>query len=242
MKAQLLLLRIVVLGSMTALFANVVGCAGTGSVLPAPPAAARPIENPGMIVPAVVSPTLSPAPTDLPAPAATYTFTPRPSPTPTATITPSQTPRPGLPVQLVIPALGVDAFIEHVGLTKDLAMDVPSKTENVAWYKLGYRPGERGNAVIAGHLDTITGAPAVFWDLESLKPGDEIFVRGLDGITRRFIVDYYTRYPYDEAPVQQIFGPAEVPQLVLITCKGTWDRLNRNYSHRLVVFAKAAGG
>ncbi|RME43542.1 MAG: class F sortase [Chloroflexi bacterium] len=156
------------------------------------------------------------------------------------TPTPSPTPRPGLPVRLEIPAIGVDALIEHVGLTEDLAMDVPKKVEDVAWYELGYRPGERGNAVIAGHLDTAKGKPAVFWDLESLKPGDEIFVRSLDGVRRRFIVDYHTRYPYNDAPVQQIFGPSEVPQLVLITCKGTWDRVNRNYSHRVVVYATAA--
>jgi LPXTG-site transpeptidase (sortase) family protein len=143
-------------------------------------------------------------------------------------------------VRLEIPAIGVDALVEHVGLTEDLAMDVPSKTENVAWYKLGYRPGERGSAVIAGHLDTATGAPAVFWNLESLEPGDEIFVQGADGIRRRFIVDYHTRYPYDDAPVQEIFGPAPVPRLALITCKGTWDRINRNYSHRVVVYATAA--
>lgn len=119
-------------------------------------------------------------------------------------------------------------------------MDVPAKVEDVAWYKLGYRPGERGSAVIAGHLDTARGEPAVFWDLESLEPGDEVFVQGLDGVKHRFLVDFHTRYPYDGAPVQQIFGPADQPQLVLITCKGDWDRINRNYSHRVVVYAKAA--
>lgn len=119
-------------------------------------------------------------------------------------------------------------------------MDVPSKVENVAWYKLGYRPGERGSAVIAGHLDTVTGAPAVFWNLEKLKSGDEVFVQGLDGVKRRFIVDSSTRYPYDEAPIQQIFGPADAPRLALITCVGQWDRANGNYSHRAAVYATAA--
>lgn len=242
MKTQSFSLRITVLALMAILPGAVIGCAGA---IPAPqvaPAAARPIENPGARMPTVVSPTPSPVPTDPPPPTSTYTLTPQPSPTPTATVTPSPTPRPGLPVQLEIPAIGVDAFIEHVGLTEDLAMDVPSKVENVAWYELGYRPGERGNAVIAGHLDTARGTPAVFWALESLEPGDEIFVRGLDGVKRRFVVDFHTRYPYDEAPVQEIFGPADEPQLVLITCKGEWDRINRNYSHRVVVFAKAAKG
>lgn len=164
------------------------------------------------------------------------TATQSPTPMPTAT------PRPGLPVQLRIPAIGVDAYIEHVGLTEDLAMDVPSKWENVAWYKRGYRPGEAGHAVIAGHLDTVSGAPAVFWDLEALNPGDDLYVRGLDGVERRFVVDYHTRYAHDEAPVQEIFGPANEPRLALITCNGVWDRANRNYSDRVVLYATAIGG
>jgi sortase A len=154
---------------------------------------------------------------------------------------PTATPRPGIPVELRIPAIGVDAYVEHVGLTEDLAMDVPSTWENVAWYELGYRPGESGHAVIAGHLDTATGAPAVFWDLEALDTGDEIIIRGADGVERRFTVDYHTRYPYNEAPVQAIFGPANEPRLALVTCNGTWDRANRNYSDRVVVYATEAG-
>jgi len=243
MKVRPLSLRIIVLALMVVLPGSVIGCAGTVPVGPVAPAAAKPIEDARANAPALVPPPPLPAPTDPPPSAPTSTFTPQPSPTPiptaTPTFTPSPTPRPGLPVRLEIPAIGVDAYIEPVGLTKDLAMDVPSRVEDVAWYRLGYRPGERGHAVIAGHLDTVTGAPAVFWDLESLEPGDEIVVQGLDGVQRRFIVDFRTRYPYDDAPVQQIFGPANEPQLVLITCKGTWDRIDRNYSHRVVVYAKA---
>lgn len=212
---------------------SVTGC-GRGDP---PPAEAEPLEEFEAEL-ALASPTVAPAPAETPRPTPTYTPTPEPSPT--ATVPPSPTPRPGLPVRLRIPAIGVDALVEHVGLTEDLAMDVPSTFETVAWYKLGYRPGEPGNAVIAGHLDTPTGAPAVFWSLESLQPGDEIFVQGEDGVERRFVVDFHTRYPYDDAPVQEIFGPAEVPRLVLITCNGVWDRAARNYSHRVVLYATAA--
>lgn len=236
MKVQSVSLLQVVGVLLVILLVSVTGCS---HVSPAS-VSAKPIEEAGVGVSVRTRSSETPRPTETPSPTSTYTSTPEPSPTPTATFTPSPTPRPGLPVQLRIPAIGVDSFIEHVGLTEDLAMDVPSTWENVAWYKLGYRPGERGNAVIAGHLDTVTGAPAVFWDLETLESGDEIFIRGLDGIERRFIVDSHTRYPYDEAPVQEIFGPASESRLALITCKGAWDRVNRNYSHRVVVYATAA--
>src|SRR5690348_15382799 len=42
----------------------------------------------------------------------------------------------GLPVRIKIPAIGVDAAIEYVGLTPDGLMDVPKKWENTAWYQL----------------------------------------------------------------------------------------------------------
>lgn len=42
-------------------------------------------------------------------------------------------------------------------------MDIPKRDENVAWYQIGYYPGSKGNAVIAGHYDTATGSPAVFY-------------------------------------------------------------------------------
>jgi sortase (surface protein transpeptidase) len=210
-----------------------------------------PVSAPAAVVadaPAVVnpSPTLTitqppPTATSVP-PTATPTATRTPTPTFTATTTPSPTPTPtpGLPVRLRIPAIGVDAFIEPVGLTEEQAMDVPSRWEDVAWFRLGYRPGMVGNAVIAGHLDTNTGAPAVFWDLNKLQPGDEVIVVGDDGVERVFLVEGAEVYPYDQAPVQRIFGPADRPQLNLITCDGAWNREVRNYSHRLVVYTVAA--
>ena len=81
--------------------------------------------------------------------------------TATAAPPPTSTPDPfqeaGDPVRLEIPAIQVDAFIELVGLTPQDAMDVPKGWMNAGWYHKGFRPGEAGNAVIAGHLDSSTG-------------------------------------------------------------------------------------
>jgi len=240
MKVRALLLRVLVLLSSMVALALAVGCAGPIPGAAVQPAAAKEIEQAEVFIPTPAPASATALPTKTPQPIPTETLTPIPSHTPTATITASPTPRPGLPVLLRIPAIGVDAYVEHVGLTEELAMDVPSKVGDVAWYELGYRPGERGSAVIAGHLDTVTGAPAVFWDVEKLEPGDEIFIHSEDGVEHRFVVDYRTRYPYNEAPIQQIFGPATEPRLALITCNGVWDRTKGNYSHRVVVYATAA--
>ncbi len=152
-------------------------------------------------------------------------------------------PRPAwaVPKELIIPAINVRAAVEHVGTTPDGTMDVPKDPSDVAWFEKGFRPGEQGNAVIAGHLDSATDR-AVFWDLNKLKPGDKVLVQGEDGSEHTFEVIGAETYPYDRAPLDKIFGPSDVPMLNLITCNGTFDRAHRNYDKRLVVFTKAVPG
>lgn len=119
-------------------------------------------------------------------------------------------------------------------------MDVPKRFDTVGWYRLGVRPGELGNAVLAGHLDAKTG-PASFWRLKELQPGDEVIVVSDDGQERRFVVQTLEHYAYDRAPLDRIFGSAEKVNLTLITCAGRFDRRTQNYDQRLVVYATLAG-
>jgi sortase A len=141
----------------------------------------------------------------------------------------------GLPLALRIPAIGVDAPIEQVGLTAEGAMDTPKDWWNVGWYSPGVRPGETGNAVIAGHFDSDTGA-AVFWKLGKLKPGDSMDVTDDRGETHTFVVDRLARFDDSNAPMQEIFGTASGTHLNLITCAGVWDAKAHRYGKRLVVF------
>ncbi|MCL4508804.1 MAG: class F sortase [Chloroflexi bacterium] len=142
-------------------------------------------------------------------------------------------------MKLQIPAIGVTAPVELVGLTADGAMDVPKKWEDVGWYEYGPVPGQAGNAAIAGHLDSTT-APAVFWRLSSLKAGDLITVTLSNGQQVSFKVTREVSYPYDNAPIDKIFGPAPTPNLNLITCGGKWDPYTKNYSNRIVVYTTKA--
>lgn len=145
---------------------------------------------------------------------------------------------PALPVRLKIPSLGIDADIEHVGLDAENNMDVPKNDDNVAWYTLGARPGEKGSAVIAGHFDGRTGKPAVFYRVSELQPGDNIEVTSSDGIMYVYSVTAKQSFPYDDLPLQDIFGRTDITALNLITCKGTWDKAKRNYSHREVIYSR----
>ncbi len=164
------------------------------------------------------------------------------TPFPTATRPPTATPDPlesaGRPVQIQIPAIGVVALVEEVGLTGDGAMDIPAGWMNVAWFHEGFKPGQAGNAVVAGHLDSRSGGPAVFWNLNQLQPGDEVTVTYDGGDRYTFAVQDMEVLPYDVQgdAVTSIFGPSQTADLNLITCNGDWDRGKATYTQRLVVY------
>ena len=162
----------------------------------------------------------------------------RETPTPPATESESEEQEftvTGQPVSLEIERTGVDAHIEHVGLTDDGAMDVPQEWENVGWFEPGTLPGEVGNSVIAGHYDSPTG-PAVFFELRELEPGDQITVVTDEDEQLTFEVTKTEMVLADDAPLEEIFGSSEDRNLNLITCDGIWDQSANMYDHRLVVY------
>jgi sortase (surface protein transpeptidase) len=139
------------------------------------------------------------------------------------------------PGRLVIPAIGVDAAVESVGLDRDGRMDTPSRPDRVAWYSLGSAPGEAGNAMIDGHLDWTDG-PAVFSRLGRMRAGDEITVVGGGGSENRFVVDWTAATPYNSS-IEYLFTRSGPPSLTLITCAGPWDARRSTYLQRLLVHA-----
>ncbi|HLH74114.1 MAG TPA: sortase [Chloroflexota bacterium] len=192
-----------------------------------------------------VEPTLLPTtPTSQPTVAATSTLAP-PTATP-ALARPAAAPRaqifrqPGAPLTLRIPKIGLDAPIESVGLDSDGAMATPSNPYWTGWFDRGVLPGQLGNAVIDGHLDSAIYGAAVFWNLRELKPGDKVEVEMPAQRNLTFVVTRTASYPYNNAPINDIFGPASTANLNLITCAGDFDRATRNYNQRLVVYAKLA--
>jgi LPXTG-site transpeptidase (sortase) family protein len=139
-----------------------------------------------------------------------------------------------LPVRLRIPMLHIDAPVLPVGLTHTGEMDVPSGADEVGWFAPGIFPGETGNAVLAGHRDTFIRSRAIFADLKKLTKNDDVYVDTASGQTLHFRVRTSSTYPYDKAPLQEIFGASSGRSLNLITCSGIWDRWT--YTDRLVVF------
>jgi sortase A len=152
-------------------------------------------------------------------------------------------PSPGarhIPATLVIPSIGVQALIEQVGLDQNDNMAIPRKPMEVGWYSPGPAPGEAGDAVIDGHLDWYGMPRAVFYNLDKLKPGDEIDVVAQDGARLRFAVHGLATYPYTAHPAG-LFDTTGRPQLSLVTCSGAWDAGKSTYNQRLVVDSTLQG-
>ncbi|WBB76429.1 class F sortase [Micromonospora sp. WMMD1128] len=143
------------------------------------------------------------------------------------------------PARVVIPRIGVDAEIVPVA-TDDGALEVPplERPEVAGWYRPGPAPGQAGNAVLVGHVDTQRG-PAVFFDLGRLRPGDTVRVVRADGRTAAFTVDGVGTYPKDRFPTERVYGGGAAARLRLITCGGRFNPRTGSYPDNIVVFATA---
>ena len=106
----------------------------------------------------------------------------------------------------------------------------------MGWYDLGPHPGERGSAVIDGHLDRPGGSAAVFWRLRDVQVGDDVQVTNADGKTLHFRVTRIAYYTPEQAPLQDIFGNLGGVYLNLITCAGDWMTSQHQTKLRMVVY------
>lgn len=142
------------------------------------------------------------------------------------------------PTRLIIPAIGINANIEQVGILPNGDMATPAQNpwEDTGWYKAGPPPGERGSAVIDGHLDRPGGYPAVFWYLRDLHVGDTVLVINRAGKAVHFHVTRIELYTPQTAPIQDIFGNRGGTYLNLITCAGDWIPSEHQTTLRLVVY------
>ena len=162
--------------------------------------------------------------------------------TATATAVRATTPPPrraAPPVRIEIAAIGVRAAVIRLGLNRDGTLEVPTDFGDAGWWSGGARPGERGPAVIAGHLDSRTG-PAVFFRLGALRAGDPIVIVRRDGSRVRFRVQRTARYRKAAFPTARVYGATSGSTLRLITCSGDFDRGSGHYVDNTVVYAARA--
>ncbi|GIJ34941.1 class F sortase [Micromonospora sediminimaris] len=143
------------------------------------------------------------------------------------------------PTTINIPRIGVRAGIMALGTNPDGTVQVPPLDQALlaGWYEPGPSPGEPGNSVIVGHVDSAAIGPAVFFSLGALQPGDTVSVERADGRTATFRVDSVASYPKDAFPTEQVYGPSDRPGLRVITCGGQFDEATGDYPDNVIVFA-----
>lgn len=141
------------------------------------------------------------------------------------------------PLRIEIPAIGVSSPLVELGLDTGGALQVPRDFELAGWYQLGPTPGERGPAVIAGHVDSAQDGPAVFFRLSELAPGDRVEVPRADGQTAVFALTRIEQYPKDSFPTIEVYGDTAGAALRLITCGGSFDEDTGHYRDNVVAYA-----
>ncbi|MFI1393363.1 class F sortase [Streptomyces sp. NPDC020681] len=143
-----------------------------------------------------------------------------------------------LPTRLTIPEIAVDAPFTGLTLGRSGELNAPpaDDTNLVGWFTSGVTPGELGTAIVAGHVDTMTG-PAVFAQLSVLQPGSRIDIAREDGSTATFRVDSVDSFSKADFPNERVYADTPDAQLRLITCGGDYDRKAKDYTENVVVFA-----
>lgn len=188
------------------------GRAGVGGAVAAPPSAASP-------APAPVAPPIGARP-----PAGADGTGAVDAPTP--------------PVRLRVVGVGVDAPVVDSGVDGRGRMAVPHDVGTVGWYRFGPNPGApEGSVVLAGHVDDREQGRGAFHDLQDAEVGDPVEVVLADGRTLTYRVTGVERVAKDVLPVDRIFARDGPPRLALITCGGQFDRSAGAYADNVVVTA-----
>lgn len=155
--------------------------------------------------------------------------------------------------RLVVPLYGISAPLTLRTVGVDGVMVNPDGPDDVAYYNfaaipgLGGAPGQGGNAVFAGHVDSGkepcdngTVPPpcqAVFWDISSLRAGDEIQIH-IDGVIYSYAVTSRQIIGGERSSIwNDIVAAKEQETITLITCQGDFNRDTGEYDDRLVVVA-----
>ena len=142
------------------------------------------------------------------------------------------------PASIRIPDIEVSAPVMRVGLNPDGTVQVPPLGDHnlTGWYEYGPAPGQRGPAVILGHVDSLTGI-SVFYHLKNLHAGARVDVTLADGKVASFAVDGVQKVAKDAFPTAAVYGEAGYPSLRLITCGGAFDQATGHYADNIIVYA-----
>ncbi|MBC2311850.1 class F sortase [Listeria booriae] len=123
--------------------------------------------------------------------------------------------------------------VRPVGTDKDGRMEVPDGIDAVYWYKYGPSPGDKGNAIIAGHRDW-GGELGLFKYLEDISVGEKVTIAYANNTKKEFQVKSKNSYAVKDFP-QELMDTTKGNKVTLISCTGSFDRSQDGYQSREVV-------
>jgi sortase (surface protein transpeptidase) len=142
-----------------------------------------------------------------------------------------------LPTHISVPSVGIDASVTSVGKDASGGIQMPPLFAwTTGWYNLSPTPGEKGPAIIVGHVDTYKGV-SVFWNLRNIQPGAIIQINRQDGKVAKFKVDSLKQFPQNAFPTKEVYGNINYSGIRLITCGGAFDKGSGQYTQNTVVYA-----
>ncbi len=143
------------------------------------------------------------------------------------------------PRAIAIPKLGIDAYVQPVGVDEKNQMVAPNNIHFTAWYTGSVAPGEAGLSIINGHAGG-RYEQGVFRFITKLTKNDVFKVQMGDKSWREFSVTATGSYSTSQA-TKELFrdDPAIEQELHLITCDGKFDDAAQTYEKRFIVVARA---
>lgn len=125
--------------------------------------------------------------------------------------------------------------MSELTLNKDGSVNVPSNFSEPGWYVGDRSPGQKGSAVILGHVDNFHG-PAAFFYLDKMRLGNRVYITLANGKNLVFAVIGIRMYKKTNFPDQLVYGARNYPALQLVTCGGIFDPATGHYLSNIVVF------
>lgn len=142
------------------------------------------------------------------------------------------------PKKITISSIGVDAYLQNVGVDQKSEIAVPNNIHLGGWFVDSVRPGSKGLSIIDGHLNG-NSQDGIFVDLEKVRQGDTYTVEFGDGSKKQFRVKAVQTVDLkDAASVLFSQDPSITNQLTLVTCGGVFDRQARLYGKRVIVISE----
>ncbi len=147
------------------------------------------------------------------------------------------------PWRLVIPSSQINARLAQVGVTASGAFGAPDNPDVIGWWRDGPAPGELGNVLLDGHRDfrDIEGnvGTGVCWQLPDTGIGDAIIVQDFEAqVSYLYEVIETTSVAWNSPEGVAYLQSSDDARLTLVTCEGSFDADESNYSNRRIVVAK----